>query len=242
LRHNVIYNKEEDRIKEWKKINKKRIMKPLRKVKIKWSSEFAYVIGLVVTDGSLSKDGRHIVFVSKDKEMIGNFMKVLDLQNKIGRHSRGGSVDKKYFRVQFGDVNFYNFLLEIGLMPNKTKIIGEVKIPDKYFFDFLRGHFDGDGSFYSYWDPRWRSSYMFYTVFISASKKHIDWIQKSNFDLLKIKGHMTKSVNDSVYQLRYAKAESLKLLPKMYYDRDIVCLLRKRDKINKALKIIGKKI
>ena len=217
-------------------------MKPLGKIKIKWSSEFAYAIGLLVTDGSLSKDGRHIVLVSKDKEMIENFMKVLDFQNKIGRHSRGSSIDKKYFRVQFGDVNFYKFLLKIGLMPNKTKIIGEVKIPDKYFFDFLRGHFDGDGSFYSYWDPRWRSSYMFYTVLISASKNHIEWLQKFIYKFLKIKGYITKSVNDSAYQLRYAKAESLKLLSKLYYNKNVVCLSRKRLKIRKALSIIGMKI
>ena len=220
----------------------RRGIKPQNKVLIRWSSEFAYAIGLLVTDGSLSKDGRHIVLVSKDREMIENFMKALDFQNKIGRHSRGSSIDKKYFRVQFGDVNFYNFLLKIGLMPNKTKIIRDVKIPSKYFFDFLRGHFDGDGSFYSYWDPRWRSNFMFYTVFVSASKNHIEWLQKFIYKFLKIKGYVAKSVTNSVYQLRYAKADSLKLLSKLYYNSDIVCLSRKRLKIRKALSIIGIKI
>jgi len=221
---------------------RRRGIKPQNKVLIRWSSEFAYAIGLLVTDGSLSKDGRHIVLVSKDREMIENFMKALDFQNKIGRHSRGSSIDKKYFRVQFGDVNFYNFLFKIGLMPNKTKIIRDVKIPSKYFFDFLRGHFDGDGSFYSYWDPRWRSSFMFYTVFVSASKNHIEWLQKFIYKFLKIKGYVAKSVTNSVYQLRYAKADSLKLLSKLYYNSDIVCLSRKRLKIRKALSIIGIKI
>ena len=220
----------------------RRGIKPQNKVLIRWSSEFAYAIGLLVTDGSLSKDGRHIVLVSKDREMIENFMKALDFQNKIGRYNRGSSIDKKYFRVQFGDVNFYNFLLKIGLMPNKTKIIRDVKIPSKYFFDFLRGHFDGDGSFYSYWDPRWRSSFMFYTVFVSASKNHIEWLQKFIYKFLKIKGYVAKSVTNSVYQLRYAKADSLKLLSKLYYNSDIVCLSRKRLKIRKALSIIGIKI
>ena len=40
--------------------------------------------------------------------------------------------------------------------------------------------------------------------------------------------------------LKYAKIESLKLLPKLYYDRSVVCLSRKRKKIEKALKIAGK--
>jgi hypothetical protein len=127
-------------------------------------------------------------------------------------------------------------------MPNKTKIIGSVKIPKKYFFDFLRGNFDGDGSFYSYWDPRWKSSYMFYTSFVSASKIHIGWLRKTIKSHLKINGHVTKNGDDSIYQLKYAKAESLKLLSKMYYNRNVICLIRKRSKIERALKIEGRKL
>ena len=213
----------------------KRGSKPKNKVKIKWSPDFAYAIGLLVTDGNLSLDERHIEITSKDEEQLKNFLKCLGIDVKIT--SKYSSLHKKYKRVQFGDVNFYKFLLSIGLMPRKTKIIKSVKIPKKYFFDFLRGHFDGDGSFYCYWDPRWKSSYMFYTVFISASKNHINWLQKEISDFLKIQGHITKAANQSIYQLRYAKTDSLKILPKLYYNRDVVCLSRKRIKIEKALKI-----
>ncbi len=213
--------------------------KPQNKVKIKWSPEFAYAIGLLVTDGSLSKDGRHIDLTSNDREQLENFLFCLRSKNKIGfKHKNHGSA----LRVQLGDINFYKFLSGIGLMPNKTKIINDVKTPKKYFFDFLRGHFDGDGTFYSYWDPRWKSSFMFYTVFISASKNHIQWLRENIQKNLQIKGHITKSVNDSVYQLKYAKAESLKLLPKLYYNKDVICLSRKRIKIEKALLVINQKI
>ena len=81
---------------------------------------------------------------------------------------------------------------------------------------------------------------MFYTIFASASPKHITWLRQSIKKLLKINGHVTKSIHDSTYQLKYAKAESLKLLPKLYYDEHVVCLPRKRAKIEKALKISGK--
>lgn len=217
-------------------------MKPLGKVKIKWSPEFAYAIGLLTTDGNLSPDGRHINFTTKDREQAVTFKKCFGIYNKIGRKARGYQKEKKYFCVQFGDVGFYRFLLDIGLTPRKSKTLGALEIPKKYFFDFLRGHMDGDGTFYSYWDPRWRSSFMFYTVFISASRPHVFWLQHMIFDLVGIKGHMTKSASDSVYNLKYAKAESLKLLPKLYYNAEVVCLPRKRRKIEKALKVTGKKL
>ncbi len=208
-------------------------MCPLGKVKIEWSPEFAYAIGLLVTDGCVSSDGRHIDLTSKDKEQLVNFMKCLGIKNKIGFKS--GFSGKRAMRVQFSDVNFYNFLFDIGLMPKKSKVLEAIAVPAKYFFDFLRGDFDGDGTFYSYWDPRWRSSYMFYTVFMSASEGHIFWMRDEIFQRLGIKGHITITGKTPMYQIKYAKAESLILLPKMYYNAKVVCLSRKRKKIEAAL-------
>ena len=55
------------------------------KVKIEWNKKFAYAIGLIATDGSLSNDMRHIDFTSKDLELVDLFKRCLKLQNKIGR-------------------------------------------------------------------------------------------------------------------------------------------------------------
>lgn len=213
-------------------------MKPLGKVNIKWSPAFAYAIGLLATDGCLYNDGRHINFTSKDEEQILNFMKCLNLRVKLGTKYNGARTTRS-FVVQFGDVEFYNFLFRIGLTPCKSYTIGEVKVPKEYFFDFLRGALDGDGTFYSYWDPRWRSSFMFYTVFISASKIHILWLRKNIMVALGIAGHITKTGKTPMYELKYAKAESLKLLPSVYYNADVICLSRKREKIEKALAVEG---
>lgn len=209
------------------------------KVKLIWSSDFAYAIGLITTDGCLSGDGRHIILTSKDREQLENFLKCLRVKKNL--HQNRSSSGRIYLKVQLGDVNFYRFLLTIGLMPRKSKILKEIKIPEEYFFDFLRGHFDGDGTFYSYMDKRWKSSYMFYTCFVSASWDHIDWIQKMIYSTVGIKGHITKvKTINWIYQLRYAKKESMQLLSKLYYKKSLICLSRKRKKIENALKKIQK--
>jgi hypothetical protein len=214
----------------------KRGPKPKSKVKIKWSSAFAYAVGLIVTDGNLSPDGRHISFTSKDEEQVNNYKKSLNINCYIGRKSNGAQKEKKYFVVQFGDVVFYHFLGAIGITSAKSKTIGKLKIPKEYFFDFLRGHLDGDGCFYSYWDPRWRSSFMYYTELITASRKHILWLQNEIYIRLKIKGHITGSgVGGTCYQLKYAKRESNILLNRVYYKKGLICLKRKRLKIKKIL-------
>jgi hypothetical protein len=153
-----------------------------------------------------------------------------------------GARSARSFTVQFGDIVFYRFLNSIGVNPRKSKTIADIKIPNEYFFDFLRGHFDGDGTFYSYFDPRWKSSYLFYTVFASASGTHINWLRDKIFRALKLKGHISKSVSDPTYKLKYAKTESLKLLPRLYYNAKVVCLSRKRRIVKTALAVINKKL
>lgn len=205
------------------------------KVELRWSSKFAYAIGLIATDGCLSSDGRHIEMTSKDREQLENFMNCLKIRMKIGK-KKSGSTNKYCSRVQFGDIQFHTFLRRIGIFPRKSKTLTEIDIPEKYFFDFLRGHFDGDGSFYSYWDKRWKKSFMFYTTLVSASKPHIEWLRREISRSIGIKGHITKAKKSSAYQLKYAKRESLKLIPKLYYDKRVLCLSRKRLKIEAILK------
>lgn len=217
------------------------VMKSKNKIKIEWSKKMAYAIGLLATDGNLSSDGRHFDFTSKDLEQIRNFMKCLGLKNKIGR-KKSGSSDKLYFRIQFGSVKFYQFLLGIGLGPAKSKNIGELGISDTYFFDFIRGEFDGDGCFYSYYDPRWKSSFMFYTVFISASYEHIKWLRQKLNQFLAVNGHITHSGERATYQLKYAKRESIKILKKIYSKKGDMYLKRKYLKVRRALAIIGLKM
>ncbi len=220
----------------------KRGPKPKGKVKLKWSPQFAYGIGLLVSDGNLSPNGRHIVFTSKDIEMIQLFQESLGITIHIGRKASTVGGDKSYYVTQFSDVLFYQFLLKIGLMPNKSKIIGKIEIPDEYFFSFLRGSFDGDGCTYSYFDPRWKSSFMFYTTFVSASREHIEWLRKEIYKRLSISGHVTGDGKKTVLQLKYAKADSLKLLRAMYSTKNSLYLSRKRLKIDEMLRTIGQRL
>lgn len=217
-------------------------MKPLGKTKAIWSDDLAYAIGLIASDGNLSGDGRHIIFTSKDYDLAESFKQALGLTVTIGKKSSGRSKEKKYYAVQFGDKIFYNFLIEIGITPRKSKTINEIKIPKKYFFHFLRGAFDGDGSFYSYWDKRWKNSFMYYFTIVSASINYIDWLRLQIKALAGVTGHITKSGNGSTYQLKYAKNESLVIIRKIYPNSQVRCLLRKRLKIENALAIMNEVI
>lgn len=213
----------------------KRGPKPKPKESIIWSSNLAYVVGLIATDGCLYNDGRHINFTSKDLELINTFKSCLKLKNKIGTKRSGFNKNNKCYFIQFGNVSFYQFLVDAGLTPAKSKTMSAINVPREYLPDLIRGLFDGDGSFYSYYDKRWKSSFLFYMTFVSASKHHLDWLRKIIKQSVHIDGHGIDIPHSGVYQLKYAKKEAIKLIKTIYYDKDMPCLERKREKIYNAL-------
>lgn len=213
--------------------------KPKKIINDKWSSELSYAVGLIVADGCLCNDGLLIDFTSKDKDQIINYLKCLNLNKKIGLKRNNKSV---CFRVQFKNKIFYNFLLSIGLTSKKSLTIKKILVPDAYFYDFLRGYFDGDGCSYSYKDKRWKSSFMFYISFSSGSMDFLEWIHLKLNCLIGAKGHISiNKVKKNNIQLKYSKHEAIKVLRKIYYKEDVICLKRKKLKIINSLDIMGKK-
>lgn len=211
----------------------KRGTRPQKKVSTEWSPKLAYAVGLITTDGCLSTDGRHIDFTSKDIQLIDLFKTCLSVEHVKTGSKMSGYSGKRYTRVQFGDIHFYQWLQGIGLTPKKSLTLGPLKVPDELFFDFVRGCFDGDGTIYSFWDRRWVDSFMFYIAFASGSKKFLLWLQKKIYEFSGIKGHISSDAKQRVLQLRYAKGESIVLFQRMFYSQDVPHLIRKRLKAQK---------
>ncbi len=204
-----------------------------------WTPNLAYAIGLLVTDGNLSKDGRHINLKSSDIDLLKTFRSLFNLKNKIALTHNNGFAKKPHYRIQFGNIQFYNWLVSIGIMPAKTHIISKIKIPEEYFRDFLRGHLDGDGTIFSYQDhyniykgKRYINTRI-YTKFISASEKHIRWLHRMIIACSPAKGviqkHKPYKNRVSIWEIKFSKYESLELFKWLYYKKDLPTLKRKRD-------------
>lgn len=197
-----------------------------------WSPGIAYVVGLIVSDGSLSTDGRHITFTSSDLELVETFCRCLRLPNRITEIPISSCSARVGYRVQFSDMVFYRWLLDIGLMPDKAHRLGPLNIPDEYFADFLRGYLDGDGSIHTYVD-RYNTfkndRYVYRRLFVrftSASREYLNWLQHTLTRLLGTRGGLGGGGNRT-WVLIYAKKDSLKLLRWIYYDADVPHLERK---------------
>jgi hypothetical protein len=219
----------------------------LPEIDFEWTPELAYVVGLLTTDGNLSKDGRHIAIKSADLRLLRTIKKCLNLSNKITKTKNDGWAKKSYYRLQFSKVQFYRWLLKIELFPNKTYTIGTLRVPDQYFRDFLRGHLDGDGDidvYKDYYNTFKNPKYIYDRIFVrfrSASRRHMEWLRSKIFNILSIKGHLNgegrNSSKTTMWILKFGKKDSLKLLSWLYYSPNVPCLKRKRKIAERFIRI-----
>jgi hypothetical protein len=104
-----------------------------------WTRESAYLAGLVLTDGNISKSGREFSITSKDIELLEKAREALGSQHPIKEYR------KDVFRLAIGHRGIVLDLQRIGIFENKSKSVSMPNVPDNFFFDFLRGYIDGDG-------------------------------------------------------------------------------------------------
>src|SRR2546425_8606595 len=114
-----------------------------------WSPRTAWVVGLLATDGNLSRTKR-LSITSKDRDLLETVKVCLGLTNAVGVCMNGRG--QRYSKLQWGDRRFYEWLTVVGLTPAKSLTLGPLLIPDAYFADFFRGCIDGDGSVLVYTD------------------------------------------------------------------------------------------
>ena len=204
-----------------------------------WSSDLAYAIGLITTDGSLSKDRRHIIFTSTDIALIKTLLHCLNKTNKIINNPIGVLNKKQAYRVQISDVTLYRWLENIGLFANKSLSLSSLKIPMEFFPDFLRGHLDGDGSIVHYIDrynTKVKATYIYTRLFVylmSGSEKHILWLREQVREIIGTKGSLSKRVSKSqkgihaCWVLKFSTKQAKILLNWIYYKEALPCLERK---------------
>jgi hypothetical protein len=168
------------------------------------------------------------------------------LENRIG-------IERKLFStcyvLAWGNRAFYDWLTTIGLMPAKSLKLGALAVPQEFFPDFLRGAIDGDGSITMYQD-RWNASknpkYVYERLFVriySASLPFLQWVQAESVQSLGVAGAIVRGQRkpgaSQMWELRFAKKESLQVLPRVYYAPGLPSLERKRNDAKRALLMIG---
>lgn len=202
--------------------------------RLAWSPAFAYIVGLIASDGNLQSNSNEVRMTSTDREIVEYYCRGLGLRphdvsaitwnepNAIEVHMRleNRPPYKIQYHIIFSDHIYRARLEAIGLTPNKSNTLGPLQIPDEYFRDFLRGEFDGDGCWSAYGPKR---KYLL-GIFTSGSRIYLEWLQATIQRLAGLKGKIN-GIN-----LRFEGKQAEQLGNYMYYTPELPCLNRKQTK------------
>lgn len=204
-------------------------------VAIAWTDKMAYAVGLLATDGCLVTGRKRVQFGSEDRELVELLLSCLDRPARL-REERT-RIGNLYYRTQFGDARFYDWLLSIGLTPRKSLSLGAIDVPSEHLIALTRGLLDGDGSIGNHVyraDTRGRPGYTWeflWVAFNSSSRAHLLWLSEHLSRAHDINGYLGRTERPSRaphFSLRYGKRASIELLSALYADPEAPALSRKR--------------
>lgn len=168
--------------------------------------EAAYWLGLIYADGHItesSTDGRprfSIQLQGKDKEHIELFKKHIDSEHKIGHRPKGESRNDMY-GIATTNSNFCKSILDHNLRGDKTTSDTLPEFRGEKFRHFLRGFYDGDGS----WRKHGGSLHIQISGSVGRLKKILDWLpfggtlKRGSVGHLNFYGNNARSMKLTIY-------------------------------------------
>ncbi len=204
----------------------------------------AYVLGYFAADGAMIRNKRKahfIEFTSTDRALLNLVRRVVVSTHKIQKRERknGRTHWKAQYRLQIGSKEWFDDLTLLGFTQNKSRVLTFPNVPKKYFADFVRGYFDGDGCVYFnsdlYYANRKQARAILMTLFTSGSKPFLEqlWMQ------LKVRGVTGGSIQkkNRGFELRFSHKDSVALHRVLYHTCKVpgLWLPRKRDKLERAI-------
>lgn len=214
------------------------------------SEDKAYWLGFIAADGSVIKSSEYnsyrlqIALSNVDIKHLNTFLEHIganDIKIQIIEPSgfAEGLKDKNTVRIVLNSYKLCSDLYKFNIHQNKTYDVKMPNISDNMIPHYLRGLFDGDGSYYCHYDLKY-NRYRYSFEFVSASKIMVYQIQEyllSKNIKTNIYVRKSPSSDNNVYRLMTgSKKEMLKIIDLLYSDAHIY-LDRKYNKINEIKNI-----
>lgn len=190
----------------------------------KLNSTNVYLMGFLAADGSIQKDGGIKIGLSSiDKIFLENIRTLLHSNYPIREYltKDGFSVSEFVFRSE----QIKQRLAEYGIVNNKTKILTfPYNLPKELYIDFIRGYFDGDGTFCMAGSYKRASLCGYNQQFLQSI---ID-ILKNQYNISAVA--IRKDNRGNTYYFQYSQNSAKKLYELFYKNNPILYLPRKYEK------------
>lgn len=202
------------------------------------NSKMAYILGLIASDGSVSKKENLVAIQlqEKDKYILEEIRNITQVKRPLEEYIRKETGNTMY-AFRNWSAEWKKDLSHYGIVPQKTFTLKPPIFLNKiYNIDYIRGYFDGDGSIYKISDQ----NRIFFEI-VGASKSTIDWI----YDILTTQYHIytNKRLKETlpngtiIYKIKIGDKEELRKLYNLLYNNKTLYLKRKKEKFENLLNI-----
>ena len=185
------------------------------------STEKAYWLGFLAADGCNYQRAENASIIltihQKDREHLEKFKKFCNTNAKIIDYIQndGYSNNTPMSKIVLNSMKMSNDLIDKGIVPKKSLILKKPNISKDFFYPYICGYFDGDGSISK---SNQNNNYL---INIQGTKETLLWIN----DLLNISDRLekrNKNDNKNSYYLRCGGVyKPYQILNKIYYSCDI---------------------
>ena len=183
-----------------------------------------YLMGFLAADGSIQKDGGIKIGLSTiDRAFLEKVRIILHSNYPIRDYltKDGFSVSEFIFRSE----KIKQKLAEYGIVNNKTKTFQfPHNLPKELYIDFIRGYFDGDGTFCMAGQYHRASLCGYNQQFL----QDVVTILKEQYDIPAVK--IQKDNRGNTYYFQYSQSSAQKLYELFYKENPALYLPRKYEK------------
>lgn len=189
--------------------------------------ENVYYLGFLGADGCVRLNSNEIklCLADIDEDFLIEFKEKLQTECKIGHYTTSNGFN--CVSLCFASASIKQDLIKYSIVPNKTYIGTTMKnIPDELKIAFIKGYFDGDGSF------SYNKNTKQCMIKITSHTKGILEEFNQFFDG---SGRIYQK-KDNNYSLEFSTLPSLEIM-KQFYNIDTPCLKRKQQKYYDCLEL-----
>lgn len=196
---------------------------------------YAYLFGLIQTDGHLYQNSRNrgrlsIELGKRDEELLLELQKRLPFNSSISERTRKTNFRNEYVSVIWNvfDKRFRDFLMENGVPYGRKSNIIKTPVGKYSKIDYFRGLIDGDGSL-----GLTSKSFSFLSFITASSEVAFEYLRF----LKSITGKQKTSIQnkrDNVFNIAVYKEDAQKVVRTLYYE-NCLALPRKLEKAKEVL-------
>lgn len=197
------------------------------------SRDMAWLMGFIASDGTIRKDSNEIKIglAIKDKEILEKIKNKLELENVVSEYTTSAGYD--CCTLQWTCEQHKKDLAKYSIVPNKTFILQPpILLERKYWIDYIRGYFDGDGSVNLISNGNHRGNGNLRWQICSATKEILEWIINyfyEEFQIPKVNILIDqKNRQNPIYYFQYSSQATRKIYDILYTDSDMF-LKRKKE-------------